>query len=273
MARGHELAHARRHQADAVLMNLDFLRTTDLHLSPLSHPRGRHPAAADGGGTVHDYPLRIPCMATAHDPTRLAAHPAQLTQAFELQRRAFDADPYPAIATRRDRLDRLRRMLREQRLGAIRDAISADFGMRAAAGNVAARAVHEPRGHRPCAATPATLDADRAAERRLVEPAGQRAPAAPAAGRGRHHRAVELPAVPRGVAADGRTRRRQSRHAQDVGVHAALRRAVRVPDRAQLSRPTRSWPSMAMRASHAHSPPCHSITCCSPAPPRSGARS
>ena len=69
-------------------------------------------------------------MATAHDPTRLAAHPAQLSQAFAQQRRAFDADPYPSIAIRRDRLDRLRRMLK-QNDGAIRDAIMADFGVRA----------------------------------------------------------------------------------------------------------------------------------------------
>ncbi len=69
-------------------------------------------------------------MATAHDSTRLAAHPAQLGQALELQRRSFNADPNPPLAIRRDRLDRLRRMLRDHAEG-IRDAISADFGMRA----------------------------------------------------------------------------------------------------------------------------------------------
>jgi len=69
-------------------------------------------------------------MATAYDPTRLVTHPAQLTQALELQRRSFAADPNPSIAIRRDRLDRLRRMLREH-ADPIRDAISADFGQRA----------------------------------------------------------------------------------------------------------------------------------------------
>ncbi|MFZ2507331.1 MAG: coniferyl aldehyde dehydrogenase [Steroidobacteraceae bacterium] len=69
-------------------------------------------------------------MATAHDPNRLVAHPAQLSQAFALQRRAFDAESFPSIATRRDRLDRLRRMLRAND-AAIRDAIGADFGSRA----------------------------------------------------------------------------------------------------------------------------------------------
>jgi acyl-CoA reductase-like NAD-dependent aldehyde dehydrogenase len=69
-------------------------------------------------------------MATAYEPARLATHPAQLTQALELQRRSFDADPNPARVIRRDRLDRLRRMLREHADG-IRDAIAADFGMRA----------------------------------------------------------------------------------------------------------------------------------------------
>ncbi|MGH8197078.1 MAG: aldehyde dehydrogenase family protein, partial [Steroidobacteraceae bacterium] len=69
-------------------------------------------------------------MATAHDSARLATHPAQLTQVLELQRRSFEADPYPPLAIRRDRLDRLRRLLREH-AGSIRDAIAADFGMRA----------------------------------------------------------------------------------------------------------------------------------------------
>ncbi len=69
-------------------------------------------------------------MATAHDPTRLAAHPAQLSQAFAQQRRAFDAEPFPTLEMRRDRLDRLRRMLHDND-AAIRDAISADFGNRA----------------------------------------------------------------------------------------------------------------------------------------------
>ncbi len=68
-------------------------------------------------------------MATAHDPARLVTHPAQLTQALELQRRSFAADPYPPLAIRRDRLDRLRRMLREH-AKSVRDAIAADFGMR-----------------------------------------------------------------------------------------------------------------------------------------------
>jgi len=69
-------------------------------------------------------------MATAYDPARLVTHPVQLTQALELQRRSFDADPNPARAIRRDRLDRLRHMLRDH-AQAIRDAIAADFGVRA----------------------------------------------------------------------------------------------------------------------------------------------
>ncbi len=69
-------------------------------------------------------------MATAYDPARLTTHPAQLTQALALQRRSFDADPNPPLAIRRDRLDRLRRLLRDNAEG-IRDAISADFGQRA----------------------------------------------------------------------------------------------------------------------------------------------
>jgi len=57
-------------------------------------------------------------------------HPSQLTQALELQRRSFAAAPDPALAVRRERLARLRRLLREHAAG-IRDAIAADFGMRA----------------------------------------------------------------------------------------------------------------------------------------------
>jgi acyl-CoA reductase-like NAD-dependent aldehyde dehydrogenase len=69
-------------------------------------------------------------MATAYDPARLATHPAQLSQALELQRRSLAADPDPPRAIRIDRLDRLRRLLRENAEG-IRDAIAADFGVRA----------------------------------------------------------------------------------------------------------------------------------------------
>jgi aldehyde dehydrogenase (NAD+)/coniferyl-aldehyde dehydrogenase len=69
-------------------------------------------------------------MATAHDPARLATHPAQLAQALELQRRSYHADPSPPLAVRRDRLARLRRML-DDSAEEICDAISADFGGRA----------------------------------------------------------------------------------------------------------------------------------------------
>jgi acyl-CoA reductase-like NAD-dependent aldehyde dehydrogenase len=71
-------------------------------------------------------------MATAHETARPAADPAQLAQALELQRRSFAADPNPTLAVRRDRLARLRRLLRDHAAG-IRDAIAADFGMRSSA--------------------------------------------------------------------------------------------------------------------------------------------
>jgi aldehyde dehydrogenase (NAD+)/coniferyl-aldehyde dehydrogenase len=70
-------------------------------------------------------------MATAHESARLVTHPSQLAQALDLQRRAHAAEPDPTLAVRRERLGRLRRMLREH-AAAIRDAIAADFGMRAA---------------------------------------------------------------------------------------------------------------------------------------------
>jgi acyl-CoA reductase-like NAD-dependent aldehyde dehydrogenase len=69
-------------------------------------------------------------MATAQEPARLVTHPATLSQALELQRKSFAADPAPALAVRRDRLARLRKLLREH-AAPIRDAISADFGLRA----------------------------------------------------------------------------------------------------------------------------------------------
>jgi coniferyl-aldehyde dehydrogenase len=73
----------------------------------------------------------MPPMATAHEPARLVPHPAQLAQALEAQRRSFAADSNPSPAARRERLRRLSRMLRDHAAG-IRDAISADFGLRAA---------------------------------------------------------------------------------------------------------------------------------------------
>jgi coniferyl-aldehyde dehydrogenase len=69
-------------------------------------------------------------MAMAHEPARLPTRPASLVQALEIQRRAFAADPFPLPATRRERLGRLACMLREH-AGEIRDAIAADFGVRA----------------------------------------------------------------------------------------------------------------------------------------------
>jgi aldehyde dehydrogenase (NAD+)/coniferyl-aldehyde dehydrogenase len=70
-------------------------------------------------------------MATAQEPARLAAHPAQLALALGLQRRAFAVDAHPSASERRERLARLARMLRKNAAG-IRDAIAADFGMRSA---------------------------------------------------------------------------------------------------------------------------------------------
>ncbi|HKX99995.1 MAG TPA: coniferyl aldehyde dehydrogenase [Steroidobacteraceae bacterium] len=70
-------------------------------------------------------------MATAQEPARLATHASQLAQALDVQRRAFAVDPNPSASDRRERLARLARMLRKNADG-IRDAISADFGMRSA---------------------------------------------------------------------------------------------------------------------------------------------
>jgi len=69
-------------------------------------------------------------MAMVNDPARFATHPAPLEQAFALQRRAFAAESFPTPAVRRERLNRLRKVLRSND-AAIRDAISADFGNRA----------------------------------------------------------------------------------------------------------------------------------------------
>ncbi len=80
---------------------------------------------------MRDYPLKLPSMATAQEPARLAAHPAQLALALEQQRRAFAVDAHPSASERRERLARLARMLRKN-AAAIRDAITADFGVRSA---------------------------------------------------------------------------------------------------------------------------------------------
>jgi len=70
-------------------------------------------------------------MATAQESARIATHPAALAEILANQRRSFAAEPDPPLHLRRDRLKRLARMLREHAAG-IRDAIAADFGMRAA---------------------------------------------------------------------------------------------------------------------------------------------
>jgi acyl-CoA reductase-like NAD-dependent aldehyde dehydrogenase len=57
--------------------------------------------------------------------------PAELAEALARQRLSFSSGPGPTLALRRDRLKRLAAMLREHAAG-IRDAISADFGQRAA---------------------------------------------------------------------------------------------------------------------------------------------
>jgi coniferyl-aldehyde dehydrogenase len=55
--------------------------------------------------------------------------PADLLQAFEVQRTSYDADPFPEWSVRRDRLARLRRLVEDNEV-AIEDAIDADFGGR-----------------------------------------------------------------------------------------------------------------------------------------------
>ncbi len=52
-----------------------------------------------------------------------------LNVALERQRQAFRAQPYPSLAMRRDRLDRLRRLVKEHG-EAFCDAVATDFGTR-----------------------------------------------------------------------------------------------------------------------------------------------
>ena len=191
------------------------------------------PAAA--AAAERDYPLKIPSMATAQEPARLATHPAQLAQALELQRRAFAADAHPSArrAARPPRTPRAH-AARERRRHPRRDRRRLRPARRArkpsCSSSSRASTASRTRG--------ATCGRWMRAERRAVawwSLPGRRAAHAPAARRGRHHRALELPAVSRGVAAHRGARRGQPRDAQDVGAHAALRRAVRVARRAQLS--------------------------------------
>ena len=68
---------------------------------------------------------------SASEPDRAANPQEQRLQAlFQAQRSAFEADPMPSLAVRRDRLDRLMRMTRRH-AKAICAAISQDFGQRA----------------------------------------------------------------------------------------------------------------------------------------------
>ncbi len=70
-------------------------------------------------------------MAAEHITTLIGGSDlAVLDRVFAAQRQAYAAEPYPSLQARRERLDRLERVLREHD-EAIRDAISADFGNRA----------------------------------------------------------------------------------------------------------------------------------------------
>lgn len=69
-------------------------------------------------------------MATTLETARLVTHPAALADMLSRQRLSFAAEPDPPPTVRRDRLKRLARMLHQHAAG-IRDAIAADFGMRA----------------------------------------------------------------------------------------------------------------------------------------------
>ena len=90
-----------------------------------------------------------------------------------------------------------------------------------------ARSVPQPFGHQSRPLSWQALDARRTPFDRQVVPAGKLARDAAAAGRGGHHRAVELPALPRGGAAHWGADRGQPRDAQALRVHAGVRRAVR----------------------------------------------
>ena len=63
------------------------------------------------------------------EPLIAATDVEALGRLLETQRRAFGDEPNPALAVRRDRLDRLERALRRHEVE-IRDAIAADFGHR-----------------------------------------------------------------------------------------------------------------------------------------------
>jgi coniferyl-aldehyde dehydrogenase len=68
-------------------------------------------------------------MNSANDRQPDARLDAELQSCFAAQRRAVDAEPYPSLAVRRDRLDRLL-ALTERNQDAIVAAIAADFGTR-----------------------------------------------------------------------------------------------------------------------------------------------
>ncbi len=165
--------------------------------------------------------------------------PAALPHAFELQRASYDAAPFPEWDVRRDRLQRLQRLIVRQR---DRDRSRDRRRLRRAAahGDPDRRDLSEPGRDQGRAAPRRAVDA---AARRLgveVVPAGARPRDAAAARRGRHHRAVELPAVPGDRAAGRCAGRRQPRDGEDVRVHAGVLAAVRRTGAQVLRAPTRS---------------------------------
>ena len=194
----------------------------------------------------------------------------ELEDVLHRQRQAFVADGPPSLAVRRNRIDRLLALVLDN-TDAFVDAMAADFGTRSRAASLFTEVVgmipviEHTRSHVAQWMGPPQLM--RAA--RAVRPEGRGR--AHAAGRGRHHRAVELPAQPGRVARIGGVRGGQPRHDQDVGGHAAHRGADEASWRRSTStRPNwpwspagPTWPRLSRR--------CRSTTCSSPDRPTVGA--
>ena len=164
---------------------------------------------------------------------QIAPQVSDLDTMFQLQRDAFRRQPNPAAGERRAQLDAVCRLLLEHG-DALAAAIDADFGH---------RSVHETRileifpalqTAKHAKAHVAQVDAARAQVGLALVHARSGPRGEATAGRGRHHRALELSALSRGGAVGLGAGGGQPGDGQDVRVHAPPGGAVRALDQVLL---------------------------------------
>ena len=151
------------------------------------------------------------------DPPAQLVIPPEFEQCLARQREAYLADPNPSHAQRVADLKSLARMLKENQ-DAILAAINRDYTNRSSFETLFAEffvvldGIRDTIKHVKGWMKPKKRHVDL-----MMYPLAQEPPDSAATGRGRRHRAVELPALPGLRAVDRHLRGRQPRDGQDVG--------------------------------------------------------